>query len=128
MIQLELNQNGTYGMKNKNGNVITGIKGEGEGFSPTELVCASLSLCMGLTLDFLIKRDQLPIHDFKVKVDAEKAEDSPSRMKRFDIEVSIAGDIDEKTEKKLITSAKRGCTIGNTIMHGAEMDVHVVNI
>ncbi|WP_182201388.1 OsmC family protein [Paraliobacillus salinarum] len=94
-----------------------------EGYSPVDYLASGVSFCMGLTLDALIKRDELPIESYEIKVDVTKAEGRPSRLEKLDVEITFDTELEEKVKDKLIRSAKRGCTIGNTIEHGAEVNV-----
>ncbi|MCT2537730.1 OsmC family protein [Aquibacillus koreensis] len=128
MITLKRTSDGGYNMSNREGVSVQGAtsKTNTDGFTPFELLCNSISLCMALSLDALIKRDELDVTEYNIDVTPHKAEDSPSRIERFTVEVQLAGELDEKTKKKLIASAKRACTVGNTLKHGAEMDVEII--
>lgn len=94
-----------------------------DGYSPVDYITSAISICMGLTLDALIKRDDLAITSYQIKVDAIKAEGRPSRLEKLNVSIDFDQDIEDKVKEKLIKSAKRGCTIGNTIEHGAEVNV-----
>ncbi|CQR46023.1 OsmC-like protein [Paraliobacillus sp. PM-2] len=96
---------------------------EVEGYSPVDYLASAVSFCMGLTLDALIKRDDLPIESYDIEVHVTKAEGRPSRLEKLDVDITFDTELEDKVKEKLIRSAKRGCTIGNTIEHGAEVNV-----
>ncbi len=94
-----------------------------DGYSPVDYLTSAVSICMGLTLDALIKRDDLPIESYEIAVDATKADDRPSRLEEVNVSITFGTKLDEKVKDKLIKSAIRGCTIGNTIETGAKVNV-----
>lgn len=125
MIVLEKSSTASYHLENQHGVSFYGVnsKREKDGFTPFELICSSVSLCMALSIDALIERDDLDVQKYTIKVEPHKAEDRPSRIERFSVEVEIIGDVDEKAKQKLSKSAERACTIGNTLKKGAEMEI-----
>lgn len=129
MVSIEKSNDGTFQIKNELGHVTVGLKTPGgeEGLTPLELISSSLGLCVALTLNQLIERDELNVDELKIDVQAEKATDRPSRVARFHVEIAFSGDFDEKVKAKLIKMANRACTIGNTISNGAEIAVNVVD-
>ncbi|MFB1049768.1 OsmC family protein [Paraliobacillus sp. JSM ZJ581] len=94
-----------------------------EGYSPMDYLASGVSFCMGLTLDALIKRDNLPIESYDIEVHVTKADGRPSRLEKLDVEITFDTNLEDKVKEKLIRSAKRACTVGNTIEHGAEVNV-----
>lgn len=127
MVSVEKTNNGTFEIKNKLGHVTVGLKTPGgeEGLTPLELISSSLGLCIVLTLNQLIERDELNVEELKVDVQVEKSTEKPSRIARFVVDLSFSGEFDEKVKAKLIKMANRACTIGNTLAHGAEVEVNV---
>lgn len=128
MITLKKVKEQNHQITNDAGVVTTATPSKSEvlGYSPVDYLASSVSICMGLTLDALIARDQLEIAGYTIKVIGNKAEDSPSRLESLDVEIDFDGELDEKQKAKLIKLAKRGCTIGNTIEHGAEIHIATV--
>lgn len=126
VVSVEKTNNGTFEIKNKLGHVTVGLKTPGgeEGLTPLELISSSLGLCIVLTLNQLIERDELNVEELKVDVQVEKSTEKPSRIARFVVDLSFSGEFDEKVKAKLIKMANRACTIGNTLAHGAEVEVN----
>lgn len=127
MVSIEKTNNGTFEIKNELGHVTVGLKSPGgeEGLTPLELISSSLGLCVALTLNQLIERDNLNVDELKVDVGAEKSTEKPSRIARFIVDISFSGEFDQKVKAKLIKIANRACTIGNTLAHGAEVEINV---
>lgn len=126
MITLKKEVNKVHEITNDRGTVnLAASSNSGvDAFSPGDYLSGSISICMGLTLDALIERDQLDIPSYSIEVSSTKAENArPSRLEKFDVKIAFDADLDEKTKDRLIRSAKRGCTMGNTIEHGAPIDV-----
>ncbi|GGM41718.1 hypothetical protein GCM10011351_29800 [Paraliobacillus quinghaiensis] len=127
MITLKKTKDNPHQITNGKGVLTTGTAStsEEEGYTPVDYLTSSVSICMGLTLDALIKRDELPVDGYTINVSAKKAEGRPSRMESIDVEIDFDANLDAKTKDKLIKSAKRGCTIGNTIEQGAAINYTV---
>ncbi|MDC3416891.1 OsmC family protein [Aquibacillus salsiterrae] len=127
MITLTREQQGNFQLSNEAGFTINGVTSQDSenGLTPFQLISSSLSLCMALSLDALINRDELDVDRYTISVKPQKAEDSPSRIEKFTIEVDVIGSVDDKVKQKLVKLAKRACTVGNTIERGATVDVSV---
>lgn len=87
------------------------------GFSPLDLLYASLSAC--LVLSARIAASTLGVLDRLVEVRAEvkgdKAPEEPGRIERFHIEIEVVGDFDAATRAAIIAEAERICTVSNTL-------------
>ncbi|WP_413375187.1 OsmC family protein [Alkalihalobacillus sp. 1P02AB] len=96
------------------------------GYSPVELITSSLGLCVFISLTKLFERDQIEIEkeQLAVTVSASKAEGSPSRLEKFDVTVQFPTGLDNAYREKLLKSAERACTIGNTIQQGAKINMN----
>ncbi|SEO16346.1 Uncharacterized OsmC-related protein [Amphibacillus marinus] len=126
MIVLKKDKHSDYQAINDNGTVSIGRSSQSnqDGFSPVDYLCSSVALCMGLNIDSITERDNLDISSYTIEVSATKAVDArPSRMEKLDVKVELIGNIDDKTRSKVIKSAKRGCTIGNTLEHGVPINL-----
>lgn len=97
---------------------------EFEAFNPGDFLNSSIATCVALNLDSLIERDQLDIPGYSIEVSGTRAEDArPRRLGHFDLHVKFDGEIDDKVRERLVKSAKRACTMGNTVEHGAPINV-----
>ncbi|SCB60953.1 Uncharacterized OsmC-related protein [Rhizobium aethiopicum] len=88
------------------------------GFSPLDLLYASLAAC--LVLSARIAASQMGVLDrigeITADVTGEKAAEGLSRVAKFNIVFSIKGDIDEETRRKIVVAAEDEiCTVSNTI-------------
>lgn len=125
MIKLVKNKDQVHEITNDKEVVSVGAAQDNElkGFSPIDYITSSVAMCMALTLDAVLDRDDLEIDSYEIKTSAVKANTSPSRLEKIDVEIEFQGNIDDSTKEKLVMIAKRGCTIGNTIEHGAPVNV-----
>ncbi|MGG0719498.1 OsmC family protein [Robertmurraya massiliosenegalensis] len=99
-----------------------------EGLNPKELFEASLGLCITIVLNRLLERDGIEVKDddILIEVNAIKASDSPSRFEQCEVGISLPDNFSEEYKKKLIVSAERACTIGNTLRKG--LKIHTENL
>ncbi|MGI5900118.1 MAG: OsmC family protein [Christensenellales bacterium] len=93
-----------------------------EGLNPRELLEASLGLCVSITLTALFKRDGISLgpEGFDVHVAASKAEGIKNRLTDFKVSVKFP-DLEPEYKRKAMIIAERGCTIGNTLVSGANV-------
>ena len=98
------------------------------GFSPLDLLYASLSGC--LVLSARIAASQMGVLDriseITADVTGEKATEGLSRVAKFNIVFSIKGDIDEETRSKIVHAAEDEiCTVSNTIRGNPEFSTTI---
>lgn len=95
-----------------------------EGLSPKELLEAALGLCVTISLQKVLERDQVAYDPSSIQVDvaAIKAEGVTNRFTDFDVRVRLPENLDEAYRKKLMIVVERACTIGNTIKSGAKIE------
>ncbi len=93
-----------------------------ETFSPVEFLCASLATCIAKSLRQLMSRDGIPLTRLTVAAEAIKAATPPSRIGRFEVLVDVP-EVPGDLRNKLIVSAERACTVGNTLVRGATLQV-----
>lgn len=92
-----------------------------EGFNPLDLLAASLSACIVLSVQIAARGEGWigEIDQVTAKVIPEKAKDGLSRVERFVTTVTIDGPLDDAKKAKLIEAAETICTISNTLRTGA---------
>lgn len=88
------------------------------GFNPLDLLYSSLAGC--LTISARLVASELGVMDristITAAVSGEKAKDGLSRVERFDIILTIAGDIDDETRRAIASKAEHEiCTVSNTL-------------
>ncbi len=88
------------------------------GFSPVDLIYASLSSCLVISTRMAAARMGLSdrLTAVTVEVTGEKAEDGPSRIARFAAVFEIDGDLSDSEREALMHAAEGEiCTISNTL-------------
>lgn len=113
-------------IKNDAGVEINGSdKPSATGYTPIELLTSSLGLCIFITITRMFERDGIEenLEEFSVTVEAEKAKEGRSRIENFLVAIQMPKQLDASYRKKLIKSAERACTVGNTLQHGAEINI-----
>ena len=106
----------------------TSFGGNDFGPSPYEFVSAGLSACTAMTLQMYAKRKKWDLQNVEVhtsygKVHAEDCEacESPnSKIDKFDREIQLTGDLDEKQKRRLLEIADR-CPVHRTL----ESEAHI---
>ncbi|MFD1360109.1 OsmC family protein [Lentibacillus salinarum] len=116
-------EQGRVGVYNEKGFQVEGsFKPNLTGLNPKELLEASLALCITITLHKMVQRDGMEVKDDEVSVDVQaiKASDSPSRFEKCmeDGDVTLPEYFSDEYKNKLIKSAEKACTIGNSLRKG----------
>ncbi|TPI11961.1 OsmC family protein [Mesorhizobium sp. B4-1-3] len=87
------------------------------GFSPLDLLYASLAACMVLSARIAATRlgvaDRLG--EVRAEVTGDKAKDEPSRVETFTVRLEITGDLDVATKQRILADAEDICTVSNTL-------------
>lgn len=118
-------RNGDIQISNEQGAVVKGIASSSDnGLTPIELLTSSLGLCVFITLSKMFERDAIEMDEdqLSIAVSAKKAESSPARIESFDVEITMPEHLEESYRAKLVRSAKRACTIGNTLKQGTTIN------
>lgn len=94
------------------------------GFSPLDLIHASLAACLALSARIAASRlgvlDRLA--HVRVHVTGDKAEEGPGRIARFRIRFEIEGDLDERARQAIVAAAEGDiCTVSNTLRGAPEL-------
>ena len=87
------------------------------GFSPLDLLYASLAACMVLSARIAATRLGVAerLGEVRAQVGGEKAKDEPSRVETFNVRLEIAGDLDAATKERILADAEDICTVSNTL-------------
>lgn len=88
------------------------------GFSPLDLIYASLASCLAISTKMAAVRQgvQDRLGDVRITLTGEKAHEGPSRIARFDIVFEISGDLTDDEKQALMHAAEGDiCTISNTL-------------
>lgn len=126
MLTLRKQKDTVHELTNEKNHQTVGAASDSEiaGFSPVDYLESSVAMCMALTMDAVIQRDNLVVEGYQIE--AKVTRDPSLKPKRFsgiDVQITFTGAIDAKVEAKLKKLAHRGCTIGHTIEHGAAINI-----
>ncbi len=95
--------------------IVTGASEEG--FNPLDLMFASLSAC--LVLSVRIAASKLLLLDrfdgASADVTGEKSADEPYRIERFIVKILINGELTEDERYNIVDMAEEICTVSNTL-------------
>lgn len=73
------------------------------------------------TLGQLMSRDQVEPKEYQISVNTKKAEQAPSRIESFTVDIQLPMSFTDSYRKKLVKMAERACTVGNTLQQGADI-------
>ena len=98
------------------------------GFNPIDLLYASLSACMAMSARIAASQmgvlDRLT--DIRADVTGEKSTEGLSRVAKFNIVLTIQGDIHAEARHAIALAAEEEiCTVSNTLRGGAEFSMTV---
>lgn len=118
---------GKYGIYNEAGLQVEGSFSPNlNGLNPKELLEGSIGMCLTIVIQRMFERDGIEVgeDEFSVEVKGIKAEDSPSRFEQFSVHITLPDRLPTEYKNKIIRSAERGCTIGNTLRKGAKIETN----
>lgn len=110
--------NGQNEVRNEAGfQVIGSTAPNQEGLSPKELLEAALGLCISISLQKVLARDEVEVNvdEIEIQVTTSKDEGITNRFGRFDVTVQFPSQLEGTYKEKLIAVIERACTIGNTL-------------
>ncbi len=122
-------EQGKVGIYNNAGFQVEGsFSANRDGLNPKELFEASLGLCITIVLNRMLERDGVEVQDddISIEVNAIKASDSPSRFEQCNVNISLPQHFSQEYKNKLVVSAERACTIGNTLRRGLQIQTEIV--
>ncbi|CAM4426245.1 MAG: OsmC family protein [Paenibacillus macerans] len=98
---------------------------EGAEFSPMDIMCEALGMCIAVSLVRLLEQDEITGEALRVEVEPFKAQAGSPRVEKFRVQVELPFYLEEPYKERLLTQASRICTIGNTIKRGAEIEYEI---
>ena len=114
-------------ISNESGVQVIGSKApDSNGLSPKELLEGAVALCISITLEKILERDKISVNlnELEIEVKATKSEGITNRFTDFEAHVTLPKDIDEDYNK-LVKLIERGCTISNTLIKEAKVELIV---
>jgi putative redox protein len=124
---------GRYQVRNRRGGVISVGSGEGDDFTPVELLLAAIGGCTGIDVDLITSRRAEP-DQFVVRVSGDKVrDDSGNRMENLAVEFTVAfpdGDAGDAAREALPRALQRShdrlCTVSRTVESGTPVTAEIV--
>lgn len=124
--------NGSFTVRNDRGGQITFGTGEGEDFTPTELLLAAIGGCTAIDVDILTSRRAEP-DSFEVSVEAEKVRDSGgNHLAGISVTFRLAFPATEQGDaaRAILPDAVRRshdrlCTVGRTVEIGTPIATRI---
>ena len=88
------------------------IGGENAGARPMELILMGLGSCSAIDIVQILKKQKQSLHDFKIRIDAERENRIPAVFKSIDVHYSFTGELDKKkVEKAIELSFNKYCSV-----------------
>lgn len=93
------------------------IGGRDTGLRPAELLLIALGSCFSMGAVWILKKKQLDVKGFEVRLKGLKEEDWPKRMTDIEIEITVDGDniTEEAFKKSFELSMEKYCTVKATL-------------
>jgi len=97
----------------------TDNRGKGERYSPTDLLCVSLTTCMLTTMGIKAADLKVDIDNAKADVTKHMASD-PRRVAKIEVSVTLPKNIDEK-ERLILERAGNNCPVAKSVHPDIEL-------
>jgi len=97
-----------------------------EGFTPPELLLASLGSCAGYYVAEYLRKHKLATEGTRVRVTGEKVKDPLARMTNFAIEVDTPVDLTAE-QLKGVEEAVEHCLVHNTLLHPPKISLKITS-
>ena len=96
--------------------------GTGLGFNGGHLMLLGWGACFKSTLVAAAEARGIVVRHLELSISGE-TEGAPPRFTRLRMTVDLDADLDDEGRRKLITAARNGCVVSNTLQRGAEMEI-----
>lgn len=87
-----------------------------------ELLLSAIGTCLMTTLVGAARKRKIELSRVEFNVTGEH-QDAPSRFVSIDVEAIVEAEASQEEIDKLLTIAKRGCTVSNTVARSAPISV-----
>jgi uncharacterized OsmC-like protein len=133
-VTLQRTSLGHYEVRNVRGGTLNVGNGDGNEFTPVELLLAALGSCTSADVDYIISKRADP-ESFTVDVTADKIRDETSSNRLVNLAIALgvtfpegtAGDAAREALPRAVKmSHDRLCTVSRTIELGTPIDTHTV--
>lgn len=99
-----------------------------KGLSPKELLEGALALCISISLEKVLARDEMEVdlNEVHIEVKSLKAPNVTNRFTDFTATVQLPKGLEANYKKKILTVIERACTISNTLSAEATVELREV--
>ena len=91
--------------------------------TPTQLMVASLGMCVGVFLLYFAKRHEIAVEGMRIETEYEMV-DGPRRVGKMQVRVKMPGELSER-ERATLQRVAEQCVVHNTLQHPPEIEVSV---
>lgn len=104
--------------------------GHNQGPRPMELLLSGLAGCTGLDVALILEKMQVELEDFKLEINAQRAEEYPQRFEKIQILYKFKGrDIAENSVKRAIRlSEEKYCSASSSLNAEITSSYEIENI
>ena len=95
--------------------------GRGEAFSPTDLVAGALGACMATVMGIVAQRKEIPMEGTKVTVRKGMSEDTPRRISKIELDITLPLPANHPG-RPMLEAAAKGCPVH----HSLHPDIDIV--
>jgi putative redox protein len=88
--------------------------GRGESFSPTDMVATALGTCMATIMGIIAERKGLDLVGMKVTVEKHMSADTPRRIARLPVVITVPLPADH-ADRKLLEAGALGCPVHHSL-------------
>ncbi|HSJ03948.1 MAG: OsmC family protein [Verrucomicrobium sp.] len=99
--------------------------GQGEAFSPTDLVATALAACIATTMAIVAKRKGYDIPGIKVHVEKHMTTEAPRKIARLPLVVTVPLPADH-ADRALLESTAHGCPVHRSLHPDCQMPIEFV--
>jgi len=99
--------------------------GKGESFSPTDLVATALATCMATVMSIKAKQKGYNLTGMKVRVEKHMSADSPRRIAKLPVTITLPLAEDHQ-DRKLLEATALGCPVHHSLHPEIEKPVTFV--
>ena len=97
--------------------------GRGQAFSPTDLVATALAACVATVIGIVARRKEIEVKGMTVVVRKTMSSDSPRRISRLELDISVPLAADHP-ERKILESAAHSCPVQHSIHPDIDVVMH----
>ncbi len=97
----------------------TAIGGHNQAFSPMQTVLSAVGACSSIDIILLLRKQRQELKDLRIKLTAERREESPRLFTKIHVDYTLVGDIDDKkAERACRLSMEKMCSVSLMLKAG----------